>query len=59
MAKFNIDKFKKHQELVAENLKDKPSENAVFDGYQIHEHLVTWALLNIPTKKLKELIKKS
>lgn len=55
----NVDKFKKHQELIAENLKDKNSENAVFDGYEIHEQLITWAMLNIPTKKLKELIKRS
>ena len=57
MIKF--DKLKKHQELVAENLKDKTSESAVFDGYEIHDQLVAWAMLNISTKKLKELIKRS
>ena len=55
----NVDKFKKHQELIAENLKNKTSENAVFDGYEIHDQLITWAMLNITTKKLKELIKRS
>ena len=59
MSKINIDKYKKHQKLISENLKNTTSEDAVFDGYEIHDQLVTWAILNITTKKLKELIKRS
>jgi len=55
----DLKKLNKHQKLVSENLKDKTSENAVFDGYEIHEQLITWAMLNISTKKLKELIERS
>lgn len=56
---YNLEKFNKHQKLVSENLKDKTSENPIFDGYEIHEQLITWAMLNISTKKLKELIERS
>jgi hypothetical protein len=56
---YNVEKFDKHQKLVSENLKELNSESCVFDGYEIHEQLVTWALSNISTKKLKELIKRS
>lgn len=56
---YNLEKFNKHQKLVSENLKDKTSENTIFDGYEIHEQLITWAMLNISTKKLKELIERS
>ena len=53
MAKTNIDKFKKHLKLVTDST---PSgEPAIFDGYGIHESLVSWALRNISTKKLKQL----
>ena len=55
MAKVNIDKFKKHQKLISDAT---PSgEPAIFDGYGIHESLVSWALKNISTKELKQLIK--
>ena len=57
MAKTNIDKFKKHQKLISDTT---PSgEPAIFDGYDIHDKLLNWAILNITTKKLKELIKRS
>ena len=53
MTKKNIDKFKKHQKLISDAT---PSgEPAIFDGYGIHESLVSWALRNISTKKLKQL----
>ena len=55
MAKVNIEKFKKHLKLVSDAT---PSgEPAIFDGYGIHESLVSWALKNISTKELKQLIK--
>ena len=52
-------KFLKHHKLV-ENSLSKEKRNgevdAVFDGYEVHQTLITWALLNISTKKLKKLI---
>ena len=53
MAKANIDKFKKHLKLVSDATPG--GEPAIFDGYGIHESLVSWALNNISTKKLKQL----
>ena len=38
--------------------KEKGERDAVFDGYEIDSDLITWALSNIPTKKLKDMIKK-
>jgi len=55
----NINKFKKNHKLLSEVLKKESGESpAVFDGYDIHESIITWALCNISTKKLKEIIKK-
>ena len=55
----NINKFKKNHKLLSEVLKKEIGENpAVFDGYDIHEEIITWGLCNMPTKKLKEIIKK-
>ena len=55
-------KFKKHSTLVNNSLKEQEKNGEVdaeFDGYSIHGSLISWALLNISTKKLKELIKKN
>ncbi len=52
-------KFLKHSKLVKDSLtkvQNNGEEDAVFDGYNVHETLITWALLNISTKKLKKLI---
>jgi len=52
-------KFLKHSKLVKDFLTKEESHGevaAVFDGYKIHDTLITWALLNISTKKLKKLI---
>ena len=58
MDKNNIEKFKRHQKLMNKALHNEKGERvAVFDGYEIHYDLVAWALLNIPTKKLKEMVK--
>ncbi len=55
MAKANIDKFKKHQKLISDAT---PSgEPAIFDGYQIHNELLTWAINNISTKELTKITK--
>ena len=55
MTKVNIDKFKKHLKLVTDST---PSgEPAIFDGYGIHESLVSWALRNISTKELIKMTK--
>ena len=55
MAKTNIDKFKKHQKLISDAT---PSgEPAIFDGYQIHDKLLTWATSNISTKELTKMTK--
>jgi hypothetical protein len=55
----NIDKYKKNQKLMSKVLeKEKGETHAAFDGYEIHSDLITWALFNIPTKKLKDMIKK-
>ena len=38
-------KFKKHQKLISDAT---PSgEPAIFDGYEIHDQLLTWAINNI------------
>jgi len=61
MNKYQI-KFLKHSKLVENSLTEeqrKGEVDAVFDGYEIHNSLITWALLNISTKKLKELIERS
>ena len=58
MNKYQI-KFLKHTKLVKDSLtkeQRKGEVDAVFDGYDIHDSLITWALLNISTKKLKKLI---
>ena len=58
MNKYQV-KFLKHTKLVKDSLSEeqrKGEVDAVFDGYDIHENLITWALLNISTKKLKKLI---
>ena len=58
MDKNDIEKFKRNQQLMIKALhKEKGERECVFDGYEIHDDLVTWALLNIPTKKLKEMVK--
>ena len=52
-------KFLKHSELVENSLSEEKRNgevDAVFDGYEVHQTLITWALLNISTKKLKKLI---
>ena len=55
MAKVNIDKFKKHQKLISDAT---PSgEPAIFDGYEIHSQLLTWAISNISTKELTKMTK--
>ena len=55
MTKVNIDKFKKHQKLISDAI---PSgEPAVFDGYEIHDQLLTWAISNISTKELIKITK--
>ena len=62
MKKYDEKKFRKHLTLVSNSLSDEKSKgevDAVFDGYEIHNSLITWALLNISTKKLKELIERS
>ena len=55
----SVDKIKKHYKLLSEKLKDKTSEDAVFDGYVVHEELLNWAIENISTKKLKKIIERS
>ena len=58
MNKYQI-KFLKHTKLVKDSLTEeqrKGEVDVVFDGYDIHDSLITWALLNISTKKLKKLI---
>ena len=58
MDKNNIEKYKRNQKLLSKVLKKEIGESsAVFDGYDIHEEIITWALLNMPTKKLKEMVK--
>ena len=58
MDKNNIEKYKRNQKLMNKVLQNETGEReCVFDGYEIHNDLVTWALLNIPTKKLKEMVK--
>jgi len=53
MTKVNIDKFKKHQKLISDAT---PSgEPAIFDGYEIHDQLLTWAINNISTKELTKM----
>ena len=53
MAKTNIDKFKKHQKLISDAT---PSgEPAIFDGYDIHDKLLNWAISNISTKELTKI----
>jgi len=54
MVKVNIDKFKKHQKLVSDsiNMNEVP-----VDAYGIDVSLTSWALRNISTKELKQLIK--
>ena len=55
MAKTNIDKFKKHQKLISDAI---PSgEPGIFDGYEIHDQLLTWAISNISTKELTKITK--
>ena len=55
MTKTNIDKFKKHQKLISDAT---PSgEPAIFDGYEIHDQLLTWAISNISTKELTKMTK--
>ena len=55
MAKINIDKFKKHLKLVTDST---PSgEPGIFDGYEIHDQLLTWAISNISTKELTKMTK--
>ena len=55
MAKENIDKFNKHLKLISGAT---PSgEPAIFDGYQIHDELLTWAISNISTKELTKMTK--
>lgn len=55
MAKVNFDKFKKHLKLVSDST---PSgEPAIFNGYDIHESLIDWALKNISTKELIKITK--
>ena len=55
MAKTNIDKFKKHQKLISDAT---PSgEPAIFDGYEIHNQLLTWAISNLSTKELTKITK--
>jgi len=52
-------KFLKHHKLLKDSLTEEQRNgnvDAVFDGYNIHLTLITWALLNISTKKLKKLI---
>ena len=58
MNKYQV-KFLKHSKLVKDSLTKEQRNgevDAVFDGYDIHHTLITWALLNISTKKLKKLI---
>ena len=55
MAKVNIDKFKKHQKLISDAT--PTGEPAIFDGYQIHNELLTWAINNISTKELTKMTK--
>jgi len=58
MNKYQV-KFLKHTKLVKDSLTEeqrKGEVDVVFDGYDIHDSLITWALLNISTKKLKKLI---
>ena len=51
----NIDKLKKHQKLISGAI---PSgEPAIFDGYEIHYQLLTWAISNISTKELTRITK--
>ena len=58
MDKVNTDKLKKHLKLVSDITPNRDDGiPATFDGYMIHESLVDWALNNISTKKLKQLIK--
>ena len=55
MTKTNIEKFKKHQKLISDAT---PSgEPAIFDGYEIHDQLLTWAISNISTKELTKMTK--
>jgi len=55
MAKANIDKFKKHQKLISDAT--PMGEPAIFDGYEIHDLLLTWAISNISTKKITKMTK--
>jgi hypothetical protein len=55
MAKTNIDKFKKHQKLISDST--PKGEEAIFDGYEIHDKLLTWAISNISTKELTKITK--
>ena len=55
MAKANIDKFIKHKKLVSDSI--KINEVPESDAYAIDISLVSWALRNISTKQLKQLIK--
>ena len=68
MTKFNLEKFKKHQKLVSDSIKDNrkiydekynDTYEPIFDGYGIHDSLISWALNHIPTKKLKEYIEQN
>ena len=55
MTKVNIDKFKKHQKLISDAT---PSgEPGIFDGYEIHDQLLNWAISNISTKELTKMTK--
>ena len=55
MTKVNIDKFKKHQNLISDSIN---IDNEVpVDAYGIDVALTSWALSNISTKELKRLIK--
>jgi hypothetical protein len=51
----NIDKFNKHLKLISGAT---PSgEPAIFDGYEIHDKLLNWAISNISTKELTKITK--
>jgi hypothetical protein len=56
MAKVNIDKFKKHQKLISDAT-PMGGEPAIFDGYEIHDLLLNWAISNISTKELTKMTK--
>lgn len=55
MSKVNINKFKKHQKLISDATSS--GEEAIFDGYEIHDKLLTWAISNISTKELTKMTK--